>query len=144
MKKEILIPLLLILLGLLFAIINVMVFFFKGNKWFVKKKLKVGAMILSLTSLLGCGSPFGTCYAPTKEQLDSARQDSINKAENLKRINDSIAQYDLEKKRIEDSIVLSKRIKTYKDKPNETIPIRTCYKPTNKPPKPPNKKNGTK
>lgn len=134
MKKEILIPLILILLGLLFVFINVMVLFSKGNAWLVKRKLKVGAMILSLTSLMACNAPFSTCYGPSKEQLESARQDSIKKAENQKRIDDSLAQYYLEEKRIEDSILLSKRIKTYNDKPNETIPVRMCYKPTNKPP----------
>jgi hypothetical protein len=106
MKKEILISVLIILFGLIFVVINILVYITKGNPRFVKRKLKIGAMILSLTSILACNSHYGTtCYktAISKEQSDSLRKvdslaiikekkkDSINKAENQKLKNDSIA-----------------------------------------------------
>ena len=138
MKKEILIPILIVFLGLIFVFINAMVFFTKGNAWLIKKKLKVGAMILSLTGILACGSHFGTCYGPTKEQLEKARQDSI-------RIWDSIAKIEAEEKRIQDSVagVTEKRMKDsvarIKHKTKTQIkpvcyrPVKTCYKPVQNP-----------
>jgi hypothetical protein len=107
MKKEILIPVLIIFIGLIFVFINIIVYITKGNSWFVKRKLKVGAMILSLTSIFACSSHYRTtCYktAISQEQSDSLRKedslaiieekkkDSINMAENKKLKNDSIAK----------------------------------------------------
>ncbi len=102
MKKEILIPALLLLLGLIFIIINIIVYFSKGNTWLISKKLKVGALILSLTALFSCGSSSHnnepTCYiTPIPKYTDSIhkekqKQDSILNIENQKRINDSIAK----------------------------------------------------
>lgn len=99
MKKEIILPLIIILLGIIFLLINIIVFFSKGNTWFVKKKLKVGAMILTLTSITACHTvPRHTCYEPVQTKVDtdstnySRQQDSIKKADNNKRINDSIAK----------------------------------------------------
>jgi len=99
MKKEILIPALLVFFGLIFIIFNLMVYFSRGNALFIAKKMKVGALILALTSIAACHIvPKPTCYdvaAPPNENNDSIvnakKQDSINKANKQKQTNDSIA-----------------------------------------------------
>ncbi len=133
MKKEILIPVLLLFLGLLFTIINLIVYFSKGNSWLVSKKLRIGAMMLSLTGILACGSPpKPSCYevAPSKEYLDSManirKQDSIMEMEKQKYIDDSIANV-MEEQRIKDSL---SKIK-HKKKPPVIKPI--CYRPAPRP-----------
>lgn len=138
MKKEIIIPVFIGLLALLFVIINIAVHLTNGNHWLIKKKLKLGAMILSLTSFFACGSPRPTCYdtAPSKEYTDSIenvkKQDSLNNLVKQQIINDSIAK--AEEKRIADSILKAKYIKNHKQFPKDTIPVRMCYKPTSKQP----------
>ncbi len=95
MKKEILIPALLLILGLVFIIINIIVYVSKGNSWLIGKKLKVGALILTLTGVFSCGSPpKPTCYEmpPSQDYLDSMaevrKKDSILALE--KKIIDSL------------------------------------------------------
>lgn len=95
MKKEILVPTLLFFLGLIFIIINIILYFSRGNSWLIGKKLKIGAMILSLSGIIGCGTtPQPTCYEvpPSKEYLDSLadirKKDSILALE--KKIIDSL------------------------------------------------------
>jgi hypothetical protein len=139
MKREILVPLILSFLGLLFVIINIILFFLKSNGWLISKKLKVGALILSLSGIFGCGSPpQRSCYRmpPSTEYLDSIKNiekmDSIKTAENQKRIEDSIAK---EEKRKKDSIARKKHIK--KDSIVEPScykmpPQKTCYAPVKK------------
>ena len=130
MKKEILIPILLCFLAFLFIIINIVVYFTKGNTWFVHQKLKIGAMIISFTGILACGSPpKPTCYdtAPSKEYTDSItkvkKQDSINVIEKQKHIDDSVANSN-EISRKKDSIA--------KIKHKKKIPIKpVCYRPVN-------------
>jgi hypothetical protein len=119
MKKDILIPVLLIFLGLIFIFINIMVFFSK-NRWFISRKLKVGALIISLTSILACGVPGNqeSAYSiennhvdsiakqkkqdSIKEKTDSIsianKKDSINKANQLKHKKDSIFKIKTKKK----------------------------------------------
>jgi hypothetical protein len=128
MKKEHIFPVLIIALGLVFAIIDILIFFSGGNAWLISKKLKIGAMILTLTGILACGShPRPTCYdtAPPKEYLDSIenvrKQDSILKAEKEKFKEDSIADAEKEKQK-KDSLVKVKHKKKTPVKP-------TCYKP---------------
>jgi hypothetical protein len=92
MKKEILIPVLLLFLGLIFVIINIIVYFTKGNTWIVSKKLRVGALILTLTSIVACHSvPKPTCYdvaiSPSDGNSDSIAvntKDSIAKIQPIK------------------------------------------------------------
>jgi hypothetical protein len=127
MKKEILIPIILIVLGLIFILINAFIYFTKGNSWFIKKKLKVGALILSLSGILACGSPPKvSCYdqAPSKEYTDSTaivkRQDSITNTEKQKQVEDSIANV-IEGQKKKDSLA---KINHRKKKP-----IPTCYLP---------------
>jgi hypothetical protein len=119
MKKEILIPVLLIFLGLIFVFINIMVFFSK-NRWFISRKLKVGALIISLTGILACGVPSNQesdhyiknppeesiakqkKQDSIKEKIDSIsianKNDSINKANKLKHKKDSIFKIKTKKK----------------------------------------------
>ncbi len=130
MKKDILIPLVIISLGLIFVIINIFVFLSKGNEWFIKKKLKIGALILTLTSIAACHTIHQpTCYdvtvvKPTENEDSIAnlkRQDSINMAQNQTRINDSIAKANDEQRK-KDSIAKIKPVK------GDSI-VPTCYKP---------------
>ena len=62
-KNNILIPLVLLVLGIVFAFISFLVFITKGNPFFVKKKLRVGAIILTLTALISTG--FSSCAKRT-------------------------------------------------------------------------------
>jgi len=129
MKKEILIPVLLLFLGLIFIIINILVFFSKGNKRLINRKLKVGALILSLTGILACGShQHPTCYQKpvTNNEADSIaeikKQDSIRNAGIQKHLDDSITGVK-EEQRKKDSLAKIK----HKKKPSVIEP--TCYKP---------------
>ena len=144
MKKEIFIPVLLAFLGLVFIIINIIVFFSKGNAWYIHKKLKVGALILTLTSIAACHTAqTPTCYktSTTIGDSDSTEymkiKDSIQFAKNQKHIADSIANAN-EEKRKKDSIANIKINKgdsiqptCYKPAPP---PTKTCYAPVRKNP----------
>lgn len=103
MKKEILVPALILFLGLIFIIINVIVYFSKGNTWLISKKIKVGVLILSLTTLFSCGSSSNhnnepTCYiTPSSKYIDSMKQvkqnqESLLNAEKPKQFTDSIIE----------------------------------------------------
>lgn len=137
MKKEILIPLVIMILGLIFVIINIFVFFSKGNAWFIKKKLKIGALILTFTSIAACHTIHQpTCYDVTAveptENMDSIanakRQDSIKMAQ--KHINDSIANANNEQRK-KDSIAKIKPVKGDSIIPTcyKAPPPKTCYAP---------------
>ncbi len=74
MNNKILWPLAAIALAIIavgFAIVSVAVFFTKGkSKFLINKKLKLGGLMLTLTSMMGCGS-IGTgcqqtCYEPVE------------------------------------------------------------------------------
>ena len=63
LKKELFIPLILAGLSLIFFIVCFLVFITRGNNsYFIKKKLKVGAMILALTAIV---YPESYSYAQT-------------------------------------------------------------------------------
>ncbi len=144
MKKEIVIPVLLIILGLVFVIINALVFVFKGNPRLIKRKLKVGAMILTLSSIAACHTiPERTCYkvsiSPIEDNNDTIsianKEDSIKIVNNQSRINDSIAKIN-EENRKKDSIANIKSIKGDTIQPTcyKMPPQKTCYAPVrNKP-----------
>lgn len=128
MKKEIIIPALIIFLGVIFVFINILVFFSKGNNKFIKKKLKVGAIILSLTGIIACGTPHTeqpTCYIDTlpDKYADSIAEqkklDSIKSAQRQKQIDDSLAKA-IDEKHKKDSIAKIK-------KKNPVRPV--CYGP---------------
>lgn len=140
MKKEIIIPLFIVLLGFLFVIINIVVFLTKGNSWFIHKKLKVGALILTLTSIAACHTAqTPTCYktSTTIDNSDSTEymriKDSIQFAKNQKHIDDSIANVN-EEKRKKDSIANIKVIKGDSIQPTcyKPPPQKTCYAPVRK------------
>lgn len=131
MKKEILFPIIIIVLGLIFVIISILVYFSKGNPRFIKKKLKIGALIISLTGIIACGTSSTqktTCYVDsienkTKDSIAEAKKlDSIETAEKQKRIDDSIAIVK-EEKRKKDSIAKIKKKKK---------PTPVCYRPVKK------------
>jgi hypothetical protein len=136
MKKEILLPVLIIFLGFIFVVINIIVFFSKGNAWAINKKLKIGAMILSLTTIIGCGGSHTdndtTCYKTRRsDNYDSInkinqKRDSIHNAEKQKQIDDSIANVNGKKQKV--SIV---KIKHSNKNPVRPVcygaPANTCY-----------------
>jgi hypothetical protein len=136
MKKEILLPVLIIFLGFIFVVINIIVFFSKGNAWAINRKLKIGAIILSLTTILGCvGSHTDndtTCYKTKRsDNYDSInkinqKRDSILNAEKQKQIDDSIAK--INEKKEKDSITKIKHLKINHVKPVcYGAPANTCY-----------------
>ena len=109
MRKEFLFPISLLILGFLFFIINTIVFFSRGNAWFIKKKLKTGTLILALISILACNSPKTvnppvTCYTP---QPQENKNDSIVLIQ--KKHSDSIALADKEKRKKDSVNKLYKR-----------------------------------
>ncbi len=63
MKKELWIALLVIGLAAAFVAVSLAVYLTRGHPWFIKKKLRVGAMLLMLTGAANTGC-FGesTCY----------------------------------------------------------------------------------
>ncbi len=142
MKREILIPLLILILGLLFIIINIVIFCSKGNSWLISKKLKIGAMILSLTGIIACGSPPKvSCYEqpPSKDYIDSIanarKQDSIKTAKEQKQITDSIANAQEEQKKIDSLAKIKHKKKPPVIKPTCYKPVqKTCYAPVKKQP----------
>jgi hypothetical protein len=63
MKKELYIPLILIGLSVAFVVVSFLLWLSRGNDSLLKKKLRIGAIILSLTgTAVGCGGCGETCY----------------------------------------------------------------------------------
>jgi hypothetical protein len=124
MKKEILIPFMLLFLGLIFTMINIIIYFSKRNSWFISKKLKVGAMIITFIGILSCGSTSqpdiktSTCYAPIPQDIN---KDSIELVK--KKYIDSITKVKGEKQK-KDSIQKSNKKKKIRKK---EPPQPTCY-----------------
>jgi hypothetical protein len=72
MKKEIYIPLILIGLSVAFVVVSFLLWLSRGNDSLLKKKLRIGALIISLSGVaLGCWSErdCSTCYLVAKENL---------------------------------------------------------------------------
>jgi hypothetical protein len=132
MKKEIIFPVILIILGLIFCVINMLVYFTKGNHHIIRRKIKVGALIISLTGILACGtSPTQktTCYSDSvsTNKKDGFNQDSIKNAEKQRQTDDSITNVK-EKQQKKDSLAK----KNHKKKPPVAKPVcyrQTCYTP---------------
>lgn len=61
MKKEILIPLLIALITLIFLIVSFLVWL-KPSPWLTRLKLRSGGLILSLTLFAACSPPQASCY----------------------------------------------------------------------------------
>jgi len=62
MKKEHFIPILLIALAIAFIFVSLMLFLSNEDKYWIKQKLRIGAIIISFTSSMSSCIPFGTCY----------------------------------------------------------------------------------
>ena len=70
-KTSVAITLYVVLLFAMFALVSLLVVMSRGNSYFVGKKLKLGAAIISLTGLVMTGSPCTTsCYDPVAPDLD--------------------------------------------------------------------------
>ncbi len=105
MRKENFIPIALVFLGIIFVVISLIVFFTKGKScYFIKKKLKVGALIISLTAILNGNSLSAdynhkkTCYMPihTDEfEEKESKKETITVSSPIK---DNIITYSLSKK----------------------------------------------
>lgn len=65
-RKQILVPVLVAFLSAAFIVVSILVFVTRGRPSLIRKKLKLGAVILSLTGvvLAGCREGDITCYAP--------------------------------------------------------------------------------
>jgi len=63
MKREIWIPMAVLGLCLVFALICLGLSLWRRNGWLLKKKLRVGAMLLTLTGFVATGGPVACCYA---------------------------------------------------------------------------------
>ena len=66
MKKELILPLIIFALTLVFAVICLMVYLSKGNAYWIKRKLKIGALLLTFNGIVygtsGQGGVYDTCY----------------------------------------------------------------------------------
>ncbi len=65
MKKEVLLAVVVIGLSLAFVVVSVLVWLCRGHPWLVRKKLRLGALLLALTGITsGCGSgdQSSNCY----------------------------------------------------------------------------------
>ncbi|MBI5543846.1 MAG: hypothetical protein HY901_08175 [Deltaproteobacteria bacterium] len=61
MRRESLVPVAAVLLGVAFAVVSFLVFVSGGNRWLIAKKLRLGALLLVFTApAAGCGAV--TCY----------------------------------------------------------------------------------
>ncbi|MFO7652996.1 MAG: hypothetical protein R6X25_04150 [Candidatus Krumholzibacteriia bacterium] len=67
------VPLAIIVLAVVFALVCLLVRLSRGHPWFVRRKLAVGALLLSLTwSTSGCDDrPDATCYAPQPPEMQT-------------------------------------------------------------------------
>ncbi|GEM_PF-3139931 len=104
MKKENLIPFLLVVLGFSFAVISLIVFFTKGKSYyFIKKKLKIGALIITLTAVFNGTALFSdqhkkTCYMPIhKDEIEEKKELELETI-TITSIKNDIIIYSLSKK----------------------------------------------
>lgn len=97
----------------MFVFTSFIVFVSKGSKSIIKKKLKAGAMILTLTGIFACNHQRPSSHVNSffKEYSDSIKSqrklDSIQKAAKQKHIDDSTSNVK-EKKREKDSLAKMK------------------------------------
>jgi hypothetical protein len=83
MKREIFIPIFIIVLMIIFVIISAIVFFSKGKSSFVKQKLKIGAIIISISAFASCNIHKHTCYKTSVDKKNDIK-DSSNINDNNK------------------------------------------------------------
>jgi hypothetical protein len=85
-KKEIFFPLLAAILGFVFILLSLMVWLNRGkNNGLLKRKLRIGALILALTTAASCGSPHVSCYEMPRitdtgqiKDHDSLKKDTVH------------------------------------------------------------------
>lgn len=134
MKRSIKFYLSILFLSLGYHVVNSMVYLTNGHAWLVRKKIKMGALIVVLTGIFACNSPKTeklpvTCYEP---MATDNKDDSIAQAKKLH--DDSIAKV-AEELRIKDSIAKVKQ-KTKIKKPK--VIEHKCYVPVKPKDKNPN------
>ena len=120
MNNKVITPLINLLTGLVFVCIDALVYCSRGNRWLIGKKLKIGAVLISLTGIIACGgsktSREDTCY----KTANPHRKDSIEKVRGREK--DSI------NKAKQDSIKTAKAKQNLIPKPKPTpILMKTCY-----------------
>jgi len=64
MKKEQYLPVIIFILSAALIIVSLMVFISNGNQYWLKRKLKLGALILTLTASISACQPIISCYDP--------------------------------------------------------------------------------
>lgn len=86
LKREIVIPLFVLLLFVVFFIVGLLLFM-SPNRKLINARLRIGALILSLTFIASCGPPEVSCYEVASYPQDSTSTDSgaakpVNTVEN--------------------------------------------------------------
>src|SRR5437763_1486857 len=82
-KRDFLFPLIVALLGLVFVLISFLIWLNDGkNNKLLKRKLYIGALILSLTNVISCGQPPEkvSCYKATKDTTQINKNTSFDSA----------------------------------------------------------------
>ncbi len=123
MKRDLLIPLAVLFLMLIFGLISLLVYFRTSPK-LIKYKLKLGALLLSLTVISSCGSnsqQLETCYK-SATTLDSVQSTTKNN----RAISDTTNHSATPKKKGEKQIQAEPLDTIIKEPYNQTI---RCYAP---------------
>jgi hypothetical protein len=117
MKNKLIKPLINLVTGFVFVCINALVYCSGGNRWLISKKLKIGAVLISLTGIVACGgsdtSREDTCYKTSNPH----RKDSIERVR--------VQEKDSIKKAKQDSIKNAAKHKPVVQPP-QTL-MKTCY-----------------
>jgi hypothetical protein len=70
MDNKYFLPIIVAGLTIVFVVVSIMVFVSGKNAYFIKKKLRVGALLITLTgAAAGCGENIVTCYDPIPSNL---------------------------------------------------------------------------
>jgi hypothetical protein len=120
MKNKVVRPITTLFTGFMFVCINALVYCSGGNRWLISKKLKIGAVLISLTAIIACGGDNNqredTCY----KTANPNRKDSIEKVR--------VREKDSIKKAKQDSMKAAKAKQKPVTKPNPTpVLMKTCY-----------------
>jgi hypothetical protein len=89
MKKEILIPVIVVLLSIVFIVTCVIVYITKGNSYWISKKIKIGALLLALSSTPLISRDTKMCYIKQspKITIESDQNNAAVYKINLKEVN---------------------------------------------------------
>jgi len=87
MSKKIVNQLLFIILSATYIFVNTLVILTKGNNRIIRRKLKTGALLLSVSSLIACHtSSKPTCYSVTTLNKPSDSSSVVNKKDSVIKI----------------------------------------------------------